>query len=126
MLLLAAGQFFLIFVTAYYPITGGTEGLLVPDPVSWAVSTLGLRDVVVLAILIVAAAGVYFYSERVARSPLGRMMRAIRDNEISSEAIGKDTVGVRRNVLIICISAQRNRGSIVGALGTCYFTNHFH
>ncbi len=101
MLLLAAGQFFLIFVTAYYPITGGTEGLLVPDPVSWAVSTQGLRDVVVLAILIVAAAGVYFYSERVARSPLGRMMRAIRDNEISSEAIGKDTVGVRRNVLII-------------------------
>ncbi len=101
MLLLAAGQFFLIFVTAYYPITGGTEGLLVPDPVYWSVSTLHLRDVVVLAILIVAAAGVYFYAERVARSPLGRMMRAIRDNEISSDAIGKDSIGVRRNVLII-------------------------
>ena len=52
MLLLAAGQFFLIFVTAYYPITGGTEGLLIPDPVYWAVSTQGLRDIVVLGILV--------------------------------------------------------------------------
>ena len=101
MLLLAAGQFFLIFVTAYYPITGGTEGLLVPDPVYWAVSSQGLRDVVVLGIVAVATIGIFLYTERVARSPLGRMMRAIRDNEVSSEAIGKDTVGVKRNVLII-------------------------
>src|SRR5271166_4226931 len=75
MLLLAAGQFFLIFVTAYYPITGGTEGLLVPDPVYWAVSAQGLRDIVVLGVLILVTAAVYLYSERVARSPLGRMMR---------------------------------------------------
>jgi branched-chain amino acid transport system permease protein len=101
MLLLAAGQFFAIFVTAYYPLTGGTEGLTIPDPVAWATQTLGLRDIVVLGILAVGAAGVYLYAERVARSPLGRMMRAIRDNEVSSEAIGKDTVGVRRNVLIV-------------------------
>jgi len=101
MLLLAAGQFFLIFVTAYYPITGGTQGLLVPDALYWTISSLGLRDVVVLCIVAVAAAGVYFYAERIARSPLGRMMRAVRDNEISSDAIGKDTVAVRRNVLIV-------------------------
>ncbi|MDA4111031.1 MAG: branched-chain amino acid ABC transporter permease [Thaumarchaeota archaeon] len=101
MLLLAAGQFFLIFVTAYYPITGGTQGLLIPDPVNWAVSTKDLRDIVVLGILILVAVAVYLYSERVARSPLGRMMRAVRDNEISSEAIGKNTIGIRRNVLII-------------------------
>jgi branched-chain amino acid transport system permease protein len=113
MLLLAAGQFFLIFVTAYYPITGGVEGLLIPDPVWWAVSTLHLRDIVVLGILAVAAVGVFFYAERVARSPLGRMMRAVRDNEISSEAIGKNTVGVRRNVLIIA-------SAISGIAGVLY------
>ncbi|MDG7001150.1 MAG: branched-chain amino acid ABC transporter permease, partial [Nitrososphaerota archaeon] len=101
MLLLAAGEFFRIFVTAYYPITGGTQGLLVPDPLYWAISTQGLRDIVVLGVLAVVTAGVYLYSERVARSPLGRMMRAVRDNEVSSEAIGKNTVGVRRNILII-------------------------
>jgi branched-chain amino acid transport system permease protein len=102
MLLLAAGQFFLIFVTAYIPITGGTEGLLVPDPVNWSVTAgVGFRNVVVLAILAAGTLGVFFYAEKVARSPLGRMMRAVRDNEMSSEAIGKNTVGVRRNILII-------------------------
>ena len=75
MLLLAAGQFFLIFVTAYYPITGGTEGLLVPDPVYWAVSTQGLRDVIVLGVVALVALGVFLYAERVAGSPLGRMLR---------------------------------------------------
>jgi branched-chain amino acid transport system permease protein len=113
MLLLAAGQFFLIFVTAYYPITGGTEGLLTPDSLSWTIPILGLRNVVVLVALIAATVAVYFYSEKVARSPLGRMMRAIRDNEISSDAIGKDTVGVRRNVLIIA-------SAISGIVGVLY------
>ncbi len=113
MLLLAAGQFFLIFVTAYYPITGGTEGLLIPDPVFWTIGTLGLRNVVVLAILAVASVGVFFYAERVARSPLGRMMRAVRDNEVSSEALGKNTVGVRRNILIIA-------SAISGIVGVLY------
>ncbi len=101
MLLLAAGEFARIFFSAYYPVTGGTQGLLVPDPVAWAVPFQGLRDVVVLAILAIVSAGLYFYAERVARSPLGRMLRAIRDNEISSDAIGKNPVGVRRNILII-------------------------
>ncbi|MGI0080941.1 MAG: branched-chain amino acid ABC transporter permease [Nitrososphaerales archaeon] len=102
MLLLGAGEFFRIVLQSFYPITGGTEGLLIPDPVNWAVYTLSdFRDVVVLGILAVVTVGIYLYSERVARSPLGRMMRAIRDNEISSDAIGKNTVGVRRNVLII-------------------------
>ena len=111
MLLLAAGQFFLIFVTAYYPITGGTQGLLVPDPLAWS-SLKGLRDVIVLVVIGVATIGVFFYAERVARSPLGRMMRAIRDNEVSSDAIGKNTVGVRRNILIIASALS----GIVGVL----------
>jgi branched-chain amino acid transport system permease protein len=112
MLLLAAGQFFLIFVTAYYPITGGTEGLLIPDPLFWTIGTQGLRNVLVLAIVAVAAVGVFIYAERVARSPLGRMMRAVRDNEASSEALGKNTIGVRRNILIIASALS----GIVGVL----------
>jgi branched-chain amino acid transport system permease protein len=101
MLLLAAGQFFMIFVTAYYPITGGTEGLLIPDPLNWSSSVSGLRDIVTLGILGVASVLVFLYVERAAGSPLGRMLRAVRDNETSSDAIGKNTIGVRRNVLII-------------------------
>ncbi|HZW56184.1 MAG TPA: branched-chain amino acid ABC transporter permease [Nitrososphaerales archaeon] len=101
MLLLAAGEFFRIFVTAYYPLTGGTQGLLVPDPVAWATSVLGERDLIVLIVLIGITVVIYFYSERTVRSPLGRMLRAIRDNDMASSALGKNNVGVRRNILIL-------------------------
>jgi branched-chain amino acid transport system permease protein len=113
MLLLAAGEFLRVFVQSYYPITGGTEGLLIPDPLAWTVSQAsGTRDVLVLGILGLFAAGVFFYSERIARSPLGRTLRAVRDNEISSEALGKDNVAIRRNILILASAMS----GIAGAL----------
>ncbi len=116
MLLLAAGQFLQIFDNAYYPINGGDLGLLLPNPLAWTTATLGLDEVVVLGILAIATVGVYLYSERVARSPLGRMLRAVRDNDISSNAIGKNTVGVRRNMLIIASAIS----GIVGILFLLY------
>jgi len=101
MLLLAAGEFFLIFVQAYYPITGGTAGLLTPDILGFTGSQPQYREVVLLGILAAFTTGIYLYVERVARSPLGRTLRAVRDNEMSSEALGKDTVAIRRNILIV-------------------------
>jgi branched-chain amino acid transport system permease protein len=101
MLLLAAGEFFLIFVQAYYPITGGSAGLLTPDILGFTGSQPEYREVVLLGLLAVFTVGVYFYAERVARSPLGRTLRAVRDNETSSEALGKNNVAIRRNILIV-------------------------
>ena len=116
MLLLAAGQFFLILDNAYYPINGGDLGLELPNPLAWTTGTQGLDAVVALGILSLATVGVYLYAERTARSPLGRMLRAIRDNDISSNAIGKNTVGVRRNTLIIASAIS----GIVGVLFILY------
>jgi branched-chain amino acid transport system permease protein len=42
-----------------------------------------------------------FYSERALNSPWGRMMRAIRDNEVSSAAMGKDIKSRHLQVFII-------------------------
>ncbi|MDA4130737.1 MAG: branched-chain amino acid ABC transporter permease [Thaumarchaeota archaeon] len=113
MLLLAAGQFMQVFVSSYYPITGGTEGLIVPDPLAFTVTNQGLRQTVLLGVLAIFAAGIFLYAERVARSPLGRMLRAVRDNEDSSDALGKDNVAIRRNVLIIA-------SAISGIAGVLY------
>jgi len=101
MLLLAAGEFLRVFVQSYYPITGGTQGLDLPDVLASTYTTQELRQVVVLCILIVFTVGIFFYMERVARSPLGRTLRAVRDNEIASNALGKNNVAIRRNVLIV-------------------------
>jgi branched-chain amino acid transport system permease protein len=116
MLLLAAGEFFRIFVQSYYPITGSTEGLGLPNVLSSTLAIPELTEVIVLAILGVFTVGMFLYVERVARSPLGRSLRAMRDNEMASSALGKNNVAMRRNVLIIGSALA----GIAGVLFTVY------
>ena len=101
MLLLAAGEFFLIFSQSYLPFLGGALGVNAPAPIFYLGTTIGDPDLVVLGVLAASAILIYIYSERVGRSPLGRTLRALRDNEVASEAVGKDVVALRRNVLIV-------------------------
>ena len=101
MLLLAAGEFFLIFSLSYDPFIGGPLGINSPAPIFYIGTIIGQPDLVVLGVLIACAVLVYIYSERVGRSPLGRTLRALRDNEVAAEAVGKDVVTLRRNVLIV-------------------------
>lgn len=101
MLLLAAGEFFNYFSQAYYPFLGGAQGLTAPSPIFSLALPTGQQNLAVLAVLVVAAILVYFYSERVGRSPLGRTLRAVRDNEMAAQSLGKDDVVIRRNVLIV-------------------------
>ena len=53
----------------------------------------GLFGIVLLAVL--------WFSERALNSPWGRMMRAIRDNEVSAEAMGKDVTGRHLQVFVL-------------------------
>ncbi len=116
MLLLAAAQLFSIILGGVPQLVGGTIGLEVPDVFGWAETGIEVRDVVVLGFLVVFAALVYVYCERIARSPLGRTLRAIRDNEIASRSLGKDDVKFRRNVIIIGSAIS----GMAGALLTFY------
>jgi branched-chain amino acid transport system permease protein len=45
--------------------------------------------------------GIVYLSEKALRSPWGRMMRAIRDNEVSSEAMGKNVTRRHLQVFIL-------------------------
>jgi len=113
MLLLGSAAFFQIFLSNYTPIINGTLGIGIPNFFAWAgsYSTIG-------ATLLIAAFAlvVYVYAERLVRSPLGRTLRALRDNEPAAEALGKDTVAIRRNVLIIASVIT----GVAGALYTIY------
>src|SRR5690242_7133827 len=116
MLLLASAQLFQIFLGGYEPLIGGTQGIEVPNLFGWAGNGIEVRDVVVLGFLALFAGLVYFYAERVARSPLGRTLRAVRDNEVAARALGKDDVAIRRNVIIIASAIS----AMAGALLTFY------
>lgn len=116
MLLLGAAQLFQIFLGGFEPIVGGTQGIQVPDVFAWADVGVGVRDLIILCFFAIFAVIVYLYVERVARSPLGRTLRAVRDNEIASRALGKNDVAIRRNVIIVASAIS----AIAGALLTFY------
>ena len=118
MLLLAVAQFFQIFLRGFGPLVGGTQGIFVPDPYAYFASLgIGVRDLVAAAVISVFAVLVFFFAEKVARSPLGRTMRAVRDNEDASRALGKDDASVRRKVLVVASAIA----GMAGALVTFYY-----
>lgn len=58
---------------------------------------------------------IYYFANKAQLSPWGRMMRAIRDNEISANAMGKDVV--KQHLIIFVIGA-----AIVGIAGAMLVT----
>ena len=107
--LLAMAQFFQIFLNNYYPLIGGSLGLELPDPYAWAG---GMRYVAATGAIVVFAVLVFVYTEKIARAPLGRTLRAIRDNEISAEALGKDDVSLRRKTLMTASAISGMAGAL--------------
>ncbi|QQG49477.1 MAG: branched-chain amino acid ABC transporter permease [archaeon] len=110
MILLAMAQLYVIFLANTSVITDSTDGLAIPDVFRFAGEW---GPILSTGTIVAFAALVYLYAERVARSPLGRMLRAMRDNEVAAEALGKDTVKARRNVLIVA-------SMITGAAGALW------
>jgi branched-chain amino acid transport system permease protein len=110
MVLLGSAEFMLYFLYTYPGVIGASFGAQMFDPYAWAGSNryfLATGAAVLFAVL------VYIYVERVARSPLGRTLRAIRDNETAAEALGKDTVAMRRRVLMIASAIAAMAGVLI-------------
>jgi branched-chain amino acid transport system permease protein len=117
MLLLAASQFYPIYLGSYNPVLdliNDTNGLNIPN----LFGTLGgqTRIWAGIAIFGVLALGIYWFAERAARSPLGRMLRATRDDENASEALGKDTIATKRRMLMLA-------SAMAGMVGAYYVIN---
>jgi branched-chain amino acid transport system permease protein len=107
--LLAMGEAIQVIGYNYAPICGGTLGIIVPDPFRWAGE---FRYMVVALFVGGICLVVLYYLERLVRTPLGRMLRAIRDNEDVAESLGKDVTRIRMKTIIIASIL----GSIAGAL----------
>ncbi len=105
----AFAQFFQIFAQNYVPLAGGNLGIQVADPYAWAGEN---RFLVATGVLAIFAVLTFIYFQRTTRSPLGRTLRALRDNHDPAMAYGKNIVLMRMKVVVIAsvISA------IVGAL----------
>jgi len=97
----------------YYPLVGGTFWVHVPDLFVWMGE---FRTEGFLIISMIVTLAIFLYLQALGSSPLGRAVRAIRENPTSAECVGKDVVGLRTKVVVICSALT----SIAGVLYAFY------
>lgn len=92
-------------------ITGGPFGIgFIPRPFAgWADDPLAF-SLANLGVLVLLVLGLYFALERLVRSPWGRVLRAIREDETAALALGKSAVKFRLQAFAI-------GGAIMGLAG---------
>lgn len=110
--LLAMGEAIQVIGYNYRPIIGGTLGVQIPNMFLW-VEDFGLKSSDILGIIIICISIIIFiFLERLVRTPLGRMLRAVRDNEDAAESLGKDVTRIKMKTIIVSSMI----GAIAGAL----------
>lgn len=98
-------------------LTNGSLGISgVPRPFGDLVQGRA-ADLVYLAVVWTVVGGVYILCQRLHDSPWGRTLRAIRDNEASARAAGKDVEFFRLQTFIIGAAIM----GVAGALSAHYF-----
>lgn len=89
---LGAGEIFRLIMLNYPSIAGGTEG----------VSVDRINDRMLAMILAIAlAVAVYMISLRISRSPFGRFLRVIREDEVLGACLGRDPFSYQIKVMMI-------------------------
>ncbi len=84
----------------YEPIAGGNIGLGgVPSPFGFLGDRTGRAAFSVVALGL--ALLVFLYVERLSNSPLGRMLKSVRDDELVANVLGKRTPWVKAQVLAV-------------------------
>ncbi len=117
--LLASGELLRIFARNYEPLICGSLGVSVPDLFAWL--PVGLKEIIQVGIMLFIAFMAWYFIEKLVRSPFGRLIRALRDNELAAEAFGKNVVKIRMQVLVI-------GSAIAGMAGVLYafYTKSIH
>ncbi|MDY6826406.1 MAG: branched-chain amino acid ABC transporter permease [Bacillota bacterium] len=96
--LLAFGDFFMWVGHNWKGLVGGSVPVYVPDP--FRIFAVDRFTVIVLFIFVVAFL-VYLYLNKLTKSPFGRNLRMVRDNDVSAAAAGINVVRVRTQSLVI-------------------------
>ncbi len=101
--LLVTAVMFNLLVNNYVPLFNGAAGLsLVPSPLQSHFNPLGATyqwGYGIVAILLALAA--YWFVTRITNSPFGRTLRAMRDNDLVADSLGKNLRSLRTSSLVI-------------------------
>jgi branched-chain amino acid transport system permease protein len=101
--LLVTAVMFNLLVTNYKPLVNGAAGLsLVPAPLQDVInpqSTAYQWEYGIVALLL--AFLTYRFVRRITESPYGRSLRAMRDNDVVADSLGKNLASLRTSALVI-------------------------
>jgi branched-chain amino acid transport system permease protein len=113
MLTLAAASALSLFVLQFYDLTGGPDGLVFQIPRFLGPANIILSEkifgrtingtLLLYYIIFIVCGMVFLFLLRLVNSPFGRVLQAIRENEVRAEAIGFSVLSYR--VQINCIAA---------------------
>lgn len=93
-------------------LTNGSLGVSrIPRPFAWLPHPW--TEVAFLAMVAALVLGLFFLLERARRAPWGRILRALRDNDASAQAAGKDTAAYRLSAFVL-------GSAIMGLAGAVY------
>jgi len=91
-------------------ITGGTLGIFVPNVFAWYPGDRGvIMAVVTLTIGLIS----FLIFRTMLNSPYGRLMRALRENDVTVGSVGKNVVGIRRNILMFASGITATAGVLI-------------
>ncbi|MEM3386247.1 MAG: branched-chain amino acid ABC transporter permease [Nitrososphaerales archaeon] len=112
--LMAASEAVRIIARTYEPLVCAYHGLGgIPSPLAW-LNNPQMEMVGMPAIIWLTAILVYIYISRLTNSPFGRMLKAIRDDDVASDAYGKFVKKARVKVLVL--------GSAISGLAGVLYT----
>lgn len=91
-------------------ISGGTLGVFIPNIFEWYP---GDRTILTAVITLFIGLVSFFVFRTMLNSPYGRLMRAIRENEITVGSVGKNVIGIRRNILMFASGITALSGTLI-------------
>jgi len=99
--ILAFGEILRLIVKAERWIAGGVWGINVSPAISLAGASFEVDALVNIGLVYFCLLICFVIAQLLANSPYGRVMRAIREDEVAAEALGKDRAKYKAQVLMI-------------------------
>jgi len=112
--LLAFGEIIRIVGINYTPLVGGTLGISVPDMLSFVPNEY--RFLTASFVLLAFAGVAYLLVARFTKSPVGRLLRATRDDDLALQTLGRDPVKVKFKVMMLA--------GMLGAVGGVMYASY--
>ncbi len=113
LVLLVGSEIFRTLVRGYDPIVCSSNGLSgISQPFYW-LRDAGVTSLLFAVLVLIFVAITYVYVERLVRSPYGRLLRAVRENDQVARSLGKHVPRIRAQVMFI--------GSAIAAISGVLF-----